>query len=204
MYVNGWAWLFGFLSRCGWFAAPTPALPHGGGGCSAAVRAFVHVFVFVCCFFATCFTYMLSAQVYVNGWGWVGLFGGSLGFCSCFRICVLFLRYLFYIHVERSGVCKWMGLGGAVRLSFCTSAVCSRALPLPNPPPLRTLRVLRGRGLLFYIHVERSGVCGEFTIQVQQLQKKASISDTAKKHQNLAGDRKWIPTVILRPLSGVA
>ena len=25
-----------------------------------------------------------------------------------------------------------------------------------------------------------------------------------KKHQNLAGDRKWIPTVILRPLSGVA
>ena len=47
-------------------------------------------------------------------------------------------------------------------------------------------------------------VYGEFTIQVQQLQKKASISDTAKKHQNLAGDRKWIPTVILRPLSGVA
>ena len=25
-----------------------------------------------------------------------------------------------------------------------------------------------------------------------------------KKHQNIAGDRKWMPTVILRPLSGVA
>ena len=34
--------------------------------------------------------------------------------------------------------------------------------------------------------------------------KKTSISDTAKKHQNIAGDRKWMPTVILRPLSGVA
>ena len=34
--------------------------------------------------------------------------------------------------------------------------------------------------------------------------KKTSISDTAKKHQNIAGDRKWMPTVILRPLNEVA
>ena len=36
-----------------------------------------------------------------------------------------------------------------------------------------------------YIHLEHSGVCGEFTIQVQQLQKKASISDTAKNIKTL-------------------
>ena len=36
-----------------------------------------------------------------------------------------------------------------------------------------------------YIHLKRSSVCGEFTIQVQQLQKKASISDTAKNIKTL-------------------
>ena len=36
-----------------------------------------------------------------------------------------------------------------------------------------------------YIQDSGVGVCGEFTIQVQQLQKKASISDTAKNIKTL-------------------
>ena len=83
-----------------------------------------------------------------------------------------------YIHIERSGVCKWAmshcdvllppplpsptGEGGCLviyihieRSGVCKWAMsrCDVLLPHPCPPP-------RGRGcLVIYIHIKRSGVC---------------------------------------------
>ena len=59
--------------------------------------------------------------------------------------------------------------------------------------------------LLRYRHLGLSGRECAANLQFKCNSYKKDIHKRyCKKHQNIAGDRKWMPTVILRPLSGVA
>ena len=134
MYVNGVVeWV---LSLCGFFAAPTPTLPHGGGGQSSGRFGIGGMPA-----------NPASSSSHTGGGEPVSWYSG----CGCFirqEAVRQGARYGgSYIQDDGEGVCKWGGCMGVVAVRFFFAG--------PTP----TLPHGGGGCSVIYIHIERSGVC---------------------------------------------